>query len=215
MHTAVTRALLLAVLLCPAAARAQKLQPPRFTRAEMEAALANAPPFLFVYGTLDPAATTTLRDRARSLARRAFGADSTAVRSDREVSEAAFAAAPVFLVGGARENAWTQRVVSVLPVTFERTGFRWQGRLYDQPGDAIQLAWANPLAPRRFLLVLAGNSPAALARRGGFLWGEEDWRIVRAGDVLRSGSFAHDGGRPWHYDAARDRDREAERARWS
>lgn len=207
--------LLLCACLAPGVVRAQKLQPPRFTRDEMEAALADGAAFRFVYGTRDPAATVLLRERALSLARRAFGGDSTQVVADRDVDETAFAAGPVFLLGGVRENAWTERIAAALPLQFERTGFRWQGKLYDQPLDAIQLAWPNPLAPKRFLLVLAGNSPSALARRGGFLWGEEDWRIVRAGEVLRSGSFAHDGGRPWHYEPARDRDREAERSRWS
>lgn len=219
-RTPVLAPLLSCVLLCsapasPREARAETLQPPRWSRAEMEAGLADAPPFRFVYGTRDPAATATLRARALSLAQRAFGGDSSQVVADRDMSAAAFAAGPVFLVGNARENDWTRRVAAALPVQFEAAGFRWQGRLYDQPLDAIQLAWPNPLAPKRFLLLLAGNSPAALARRGGFPWGEDDWRIVRGGDVLRTGSFAQDGGRPWRYDAARDRDRDAERARWN
>lgn len=208
-------ALLCGALALPCRAEVKTLQPPRFTRAQMEAALTDAPPFWFVYGTRDPAATLTLRARAVSLARRAFGGDTSQVVADRDMSEAAFAASPVFLVGGSRENAWTQRLAAALPVQFEPAGFRWQGRLYDQPLDAIQLSWPNPLAPQRFLLVLAGNTPAALARRGGFMSGDEDWRIARAGEVLRTGSFAHDGGKPWRYEPARDHDRDAERARWS
>ncbi|HEY6194234.1 MAG TPA: hypothetical protein VI504_04260, partial [Candidatus Eisenbacteria bacterium] len=202
-------------LALPQRARALELQPPRFTREEMEAALADAPPFRFVYGTRDPAATAALEARALLLARRAFGVDSNRVVADRDLDEAGFAAGPMFLLGDADENEWTRRLAGALPVRFEPRGFRWQGRLYDRPGDAIQLAWPNPLAPKRFLLLLAGNSPGASARRGGFAFGDDDWRIVRDGELVRSGSFAQGPGAPWRYDAARDRDREAERARFA
>ncbi len=181
----------------------------------MEAALADALPFRFVYGTRDPAATAALKARALLLARRAFGEDSSSVVADHDVDAAGFAAGPVFLLGDADENEWTRRLAAALPVRFERRGFRWQGRLYDRPGDAIQLAWPNPLAPERFLLLLAGNSPGASARRGGFAFGDDDWQIVRDGELVRSGSFAQTPSAPWRYAAARDRDREAERARFA
>ncbi len=206
---------LLLGLLHARGAAALELQSPRFTREQMEAAIADSPPFRFVYGTRDPAATPMLRARALALAQRAFGLDSTRVVADREADERMLAAGPVYLLGGSLENEWTRRLAGALPVRFERQGFRWQGRLYDQPLDAIHLSWPNPLAPNRFLLLSAGNSPEALARRGGFAFGEEDWRVVRAGELVRTGTFAHDGGRPWRYDATRDRDREAERERYA
>lgn len=194
--------------------RALELQSPRWSRARMEAGRADAPPFLFVYGTQVASATPVLRAQALRVARRAFGADSTRVLADREVSETRLAAGPVFLFGGPAENEWTRRLAPALPVRFEPRGFRWQGRLYDAPGDAIQLSWPHPLAPERFLLLLAGNSPSAFVPRGGFLDGDDDWRIVRAEGLARSGRFAHDGGKPWRYDPTLDRDREAERARY-
>src|SRR5262245_30482999 len=81
-----------------------ELQPPRFTREQMEAAIAGAPSFRFVYGTLDAGATPVLRARALALARRAFGGDSTQVVPDRDVDARAIAAGPVFLLGGPGEN---------------------------------------------------------------------------------------------------------------
>jgi hypothetical protein len=196
-------------------AAALELQAPRLTRAQMEAALPNAPAFRFVYGTRDPAATRTLHARALALAVRAFGGDSTQVVADHDLDERAFAAGPVFLLGGPRENEWTRRIAPSLPVQFEPAGFRWQGRLYDRPLDSVHLAWPNPLAPERFLLVSAGNTAAALARRSGFAFGDEDWRIVRDGELARSGSFAQDAAHPWRYEAARDHDREADRDRYA
>ena len=205
---------ILALLLAPTASDALETQPPRFTRAQMEAAIPGSPPFRFVYGTRDPAATAILRARAVALARFAFDLDSTRVVADRAADEKMLSAGPVYLVGGSRENEWTARLAASLPVQFEAHGFRWQGRVYDRPLDAIHLSYPNPLAPRWFLLLSAGNSPEAMARRDGFAFGEEDWRIVRGGVVARTGTFAQEGGAPWRYDAARDRDREAERERF-
>ena len=210
----VAAGLLLAAGLGPTPARALQLQPPRFTREQMEATAAEAPPFRFVYGTRNPATAPALRSRALLLAERAFGVETTRVVADRDMSEAAMASGPVFLIGSPNENEWTRRFAPALPVAFEGGGFRWQGRLYDQPLDALQLAWPNPLAPRRFLLLAAGNTPAALARRAGLAFGDDDWRIVRAGELLRSGRFAEDGAHPWRYDAGLDHDVERERVRF-
>ncbi len=199
----------------PSAVSALTLQPPRYTRAQMEATLSDAPQFRFVYGTRDAAARGALRARAVQLATRAFGVDSSRVVADRDVDEAVFASGPVFLLGTPDENEWTRRVAAALPVEFEKAGFRWQGRLYNQPLDAIQLAWPNPLMPRYFLLLSAGNTPAASARSGGLAFGDEDWRIMHAGELVRSGSFTDAEAHPWRYDAARDHDREAERERYA
>src|SRR5690242_12474758 len=97
-------------LLATSTAGALDLQPPRLTREQMEAALADAPPFRFVYGTRAPAAAATLRARALLLARRAFGGDSSQVVGDRDAPESLLAAGPVFLLGGPDENEWTRRL---------------------------------------------------------------------------------------------------------
>ena len=213
MPAARTAATLLVLLTC-APAHAAAPQPPRYTRAQMEAAIPTSPPFTFVYGTRDPAATALLRARAVTLATRVFGLDSTRVLADRDVPEARFAAGPVYLVGGPRENDWTRALAAALPVSFEATGFRWQGRLYDQPLDAIHLSWPNPLEPRWFLILAAGNTAPALARREGFAFGDEDYRILRDGELVRSGHFAQGSAQPWRYDAALERDLESERERY-
>lgn len=199
-----------ALAFAPAAAPAA----PTLTRAQMEAALAGAPPFRFVYGTRDPAAAPRLRALAAGIAARLFGADSTRVAADRDLSEADLAASGVVLVGNARENAWTAKLAESLPVRFTERGFRWQGTAYEQPGEALALSYPNPLAPRRFLLVVAGNSAAALASPRAWLPGEDDWRVTRDGDVVRAGRFAQ-APAPWRYDAALDHDRDAARARWT
>jgi len=143
-------------------AHALTFQPPRFTREQMEAALAEAPRWRFVYGTLDPQAEPLLRQRAMVLARRLFGGDSTQVEADRDLTEAEIAASSVLLLGGPRENLWSGRLAPAFPVRFREAGFEWQGRLYDRPGDALHLSYPNPLAPRRFVLLIAGNSPGAI-----------------------------------------------------
>src|SRR5262249_11477855 len=116
---------------------------------------------------------------------------------------------------GPATNAWTARLLPSLPLTFHAGGFRWAGRDYDGRGDAIHLVYPSPPDPTRFLLLIAGNSAAALRGEGGEpLFGSADWRIYRDGVLRRSGSFAQDGGRPWRYEPALDRDRDDEERRF-
>lgn len=204
----------LAALAPPALAETPGFLPPRVSREQMEAALGTHARWRFVYGTRDPSATEALRDRALLVARRLFRGDSSWVVPDTAMDARTFASASVMLVGSPRENTWTARVAEALPVRFGDGRFAWQGTAYTRPDEAITLVRPNPLAPERFLIVTAGNSPAALARRGGFLFGEDDWRITRAGDLVRSGRFAQAGGAPWRYDPALDADRDAERERF-
>ena len=193
---------------------AKPARAPALTREQMEAGLAGAPAFRFVYGTLDAAATPRLRERALLIARRLFGADSSRVEADREATQAELSASSVLLIGSPRENDWTRRLAPDLPVSFGAGSFRWQATEYARPGDAIVIAWPNPLAPKHFLLVVAGNSIEATAGQRAWLPGGEDWRITRDGDLARSGRFAQSAAAPWRYDAALDRDLEAERARY-
>jgi len=210
------RALLPALLLVAAAPSAPPgLKPPILTREQMEAALSAESPVRVVYGTRDPAASPLLRERALAIASRISGGDSAAVRADREATAPEMVGRMLVLLGGPSQNEWTRRLAAALPVEFTARGFRWFGRDYDRPGDAIHLIYPNPLEPRRFLLLVAGNSPAALsARGGGFAFGAEDWRIYRDGVLARSGRFAQSAARPWRYDATLDRDRERDRERF-
>jgi len=196
--------------------RALDLKTPSLTREQMEAQLSGPERWLFVYGTQRDASTAALRARALLVARRMFGGDSGAVRADRDVPSDSIERRPVFLFGTPAENLWTRRLAPALPVTFTATGFRWFGRDYDAPGNVLHLVYPNPLDPRRFLLLVAANSPAALTGRGGgFFFGGDDWRIVRDGEIVRSGSFAQSRERPWAYDAALDRDRDRDRERFA
>jgi hypothetical protein len=168
--------------------------------------------FRCVYGTRDPAATATLRARAIALALGLFGGDTTQVASDRDVGTADLATGPILLVGRPGENSWTARLVPALPIRFDTRGFEWSGTRYDRPGDAVTLAYPNPLAPRHYLLLVAGNTTAAVGG-GGMLFGDEDWRIARDGELARSGRFT-DTPAPWSYDPALDHDRARDRARF-
>ncbi|HTK31178.1 MAG TPA: hypothetical protein VL332_04385, partial [Candidatus Saccharimonadaceae bacterium] len=94
------------------------MRAPTRSRAQMEAALGPGSRFLFVYGTQSARATPALRERARRIAERLFGGDSTAVRADRDVDAATFASHPVLLLGRPEENAWTRRVAPGLPLAF-------------------------------------------------------------------------------------------------
>ncbi len=195
---------------------------PRMTREQMESRLERSPDarrgagFLVVYGTLDPDWTPVLRERSLGIARRLFGSDSTRVRPDRDVHVGELARHAVVLVGGSIQNAWTRRLAYGLPVEFTPRGFRWFGGLYQRPGDVLHLVYPNPLDPARFLFLVAGNSRDAVARRdGGFLFGGDDWRIYRDGELMRSGRFAQLPGHPWAFDPVLDRDRETERERFA
>lgn len=189
---------------------------PRYTREQMEGALDEREHWLFIHGTRDGAQSAVLRARALLVARRLFGDDTSRVVADRDVSAEDFARRPVILFGGAQQNEWTQKLGAALPVAFTRTGFRWAGRDYERPGDVLHLVYPNPLEPHRFLLLVAGNSAAAIEREGGgFFFGAEDWRIYRDGELTRSGVFAQSAGHPWRYDPALDRDREEEARRFT
>jgi hypothetical protein len=189
---------------------------PRYTREQMEAALDEREHWLFVCGTRDPSQAAVLRERAMLVARRLFGSDSSRVLADRDVSAEEFARRPVILFGGAAQNEWTQKLGTALPVEFTRAGFRWAGDDYDRPGDVLHLVYPNPLDPHRFLLLIAGNSAAAIEREdGGFFFGADDWRIYREDALQRSGEFAQSAGHPWRYDPALDRDREADARRFT
>ncbi len=190
--------------------------PPRYTRDQMEGSLGESARWCVVYGTLDPAATPVLRERALQLARRWFGGDSSAVLADRDTRDAVLAGANVAVFGGPAQNALARRLAPALPVRFTARGFVWAGTAYERPGDVLHLVYPSPLDPHHFLLLTAGNSAGALGRRGtGFGFGSEDWRIVRDGDLARSGRFAQSPGAPWRYDPALDRDRERERERFA
>ncbi len=189
------------------------LLPPRLTRERMEAALDGSQRFLLVYGTRDPETARLLRERALGIARRLFDGDTSLVVADRDARADALAGSQVLLLGGPRDNEWTRRLAPALPVAFTAAGFRWQGSDYERPGDVLHLVWPNPLEPGRFLLVLAPNSAAALTRHGGgWHFGTHDWRIYRAGELVRSGVFAQSAERPWRYDPGLDHDLEASRA---
>ena len=92
-----------------APARPATLQPPRLTRAEMEAQLANGPRFWIVYGTQQPSATPALRAEAERLAANLFGAGGDTLLADRDASEDSLAAHGIVLIGAPRENLWTRR----------------------------------------------------------------------------------------------------------
>ncbi|NOT33334.1 MAG: hypothetical protein HOP12_04095 [Candidatus Eisenbacteria bacterium] len=209
---------LVAILMAPGFGRAADtvapLQPPRLSRDAMEALLGGDAAFRFVYGTADPSAAPALRRRALRIASRLFGSDSTRVISDLEATREDLAAHSVFLIGGPRENRWTARLAPALPVVFEAVGFCFQGRSYREPRDVLHLVYPNPLAPARFLLLLAGNSAEAVGDGGGPLFGDEDWRIHRDRELLRSGRFAHTP-RPWTYSASLDRDLLSERQQFA
>lgn len=197
-----------------AAAQELSFQSPRLTREKMESALSAAAKWRFIYGTREPAAEHVLRERALLVARRLFGGDSSWVLADRDAELGTLSGASVLLVGGPKENSWSQRLVGALPVRFGAASFEWQGTAYARRDEAITLVRPNPLASDRFLILMAGNSIEAMSRRGGFFFGEDDWRITRGGDLVRSGSFAQDPKSPWRYDAARDHDCDAERERF-
>jgi hypothetical protein len=182
-----------------------------YTRAQMETGAETAA-WLFIYGTRDPDATAALEARAKLVARRLFNLDSTRVRADHDVTDAQLKSHSLIVFGAPRENAVTARLGPGLPVRFEPRAFTWAGTRYEQADDVIHLVYPNPRAPKRFLLLIAGNSAEAMTRRGGGFWfGDSDWRIYRAGELVRSGSFRQTASAPWAYDAALDRDRERER----
>ncbi len=188
-------------------------QKPRFSRDQIEQSLlASGERWLLIYGTRDAQVAPALRARARMLADRLFGTDSSTVVADKDLSASVAARRSLILIGNPAVNDWTAKLAAALPLQFTHDGFRWQDREYARAGDVIQLAYPHPLDPRRMVVLIAGNSAEAMTRRGGgWLSGGDDWRIHRDGELVRSGSFAQGAGAPWRYDPSLDRDRDRER----
>jgi len=88
------------------------------------------------------------------------------IKADTEVSEADIASTHLVLIGSASENRLVARMADRLPVSLDHKGVRCSdGERYEGAGLALGLVHYNPLAPRRLVYWVAGDSPEVYAPR--------------------------------------------------
>lgn len=124
-------------------------------------------PFLVVYGTSGNSELlkTICEKEAERFAREwelRYG-QRPRVTADIELNDAQAKAYSLVLFGGPGVNQVSNRVASRLPMLRFRDGaFEMDGVLYDDPAAGILLCYPNPLSEGNMVVMVAGNSPAAL-----------------------------------------------------
>ena len=117
---------------------------------------------LIVYGTL--ADVDAQRDAAKRLQwaiRRRWSNVEIPVKADTEVTENDLRGHHILLVGRPTTNAWTERLRSALPVTFDVASFRLGDSAFGHPGSGLIVAGPSPFDRSRSVVVFAGNSADA------------------------------------------------------
>ncbi len=168
---------------------------------------------ILVYGGATPAEArryeAALRNyvqRSRGLLRRVHVDYLPAAAAPAET----LASALGFLVGTPASSEAVRRVTPALPVIFRENGFELFGRTYSGPGDVVSVSLRNPLDPAKLMLVLTGNSDAAILghienpERGAWF---SDYVVWRNGEIIRSGEYRTDAQGAWVFDPATDQDR--------
>ena len=138
------------------------VSPVRTYRPGAAADLYTGEPLLVVYGTKgDPKRTDLLRQAAEKVAATAWGGrvrnGRFPVKPDREVGGDDLARFNLVLLGGARDNRLTERVLPKLPLTINDNHELIAGgrEPVSLAGAGIRLACYNPLAPQRLLFLIA------------------------------------------------------------
>ena len=122
-------------------------------------------PLMFVYGTLDPAASRLEQEVARTLAAPGNGVEVRwPVVADLDVDAALAATHSLFLVGNARTNAVVRAIDSRLPIHADGSGVIAGERRFDGDRVGTLFIYPNPDHPERYVVVLEGASVGAVLR---------------------------------------------------
>lgn len=103
----------------------------------------------------------------------------------------------VVLIGRPRTNLVLARLGDLLPIEWHEgpTGasFTFNGKRYDDPADSAMFLYPNPEAPRRYVLIVTGNSPTGLAAASRIetAW-LPDFIVFNQSQVLDWGCFGPD-----------------------
>jgi len=84
------------------------------------------------------------------------------VKDDTAVTDADIERHHLVLYGGPAANAIAAKIARTLPITIERDRIRVGKKTFQGNDVGVKLCYPNPLNPERYVVVLAGLSPAAL-----------------------------------------------------
>lgn len=121
-------------------------------------------PMVFVVGTADPALTRVHERVARAWAHRPGVPLAYPVVTDDALTDAMAAGRTLVLVGTPRSNRVLARLAERLPVRFEGADVLVGTRRHTGPDLGVVFAAPHPDHPAQAVLVIAGNTPAALYR---------------------------------------------------
>lgn len=121
-------------------------------------------PMVFVVGTADPALTRVHERVARAWAHRSGVPLAYPVVTDAALTDAMAEGRTLVLVGTPRTNRVLARFADRLPVRFEGDDLLVGTRRHTGADLGVVFATHHPDHPERAVLVIAGNSPAALYR---------------------------------------------------
>jgi predicted esterase len=122
--------------------------------------------FLLVPGTQgeDELAKAICAQEAERFAtdwKRRYG-DRPPLKTDVEVTQADVKARSLILFGGPAVNKLSAQIAPHLPVKVTPGAITFEGQRFDAPDVGALLCYPNPLARDRMVVLVAGNSPAAL-----------------------------------------------------
>ncbi|MFQ6078696.1 MAG: prolyl oligopeptidase family serine peptidase, partial [Thermodesulfobacteriota bacterium] len=123
--------------------------------------------FLFVYGTIGRDVLRTAANKAAAVATQqgitgCDGGQIFHVIPDTEVTTKEIADYHLILFGGPESNVLTARIINQLPVKIDAKGISVAGQRYAKKDVGLAMVYPNPLNPKRYILLFAGNSSQAL-----------------------------------------------------
>lgn len=121
-------------------------------------------PLVFVVGTADPSLTRVHERVARAWARRTGVPLAYPVVTDAALTDAMAEGRTLVLIGTPRSNRVLARIADRLPVRFDGAELQVGARRHTGNDLGVVFATHHPDHPERAVVVIAGNSPAALYR---------------------------------------------------
>lgn len=157
---------------------------PSFLAASLRGRLSTA---VLVYGTVMDAGSN--RYAAEQLQKRWLDAYESAVpvRKDFEVRDEDLRGRDVIFVGRPESNSALAAWQSKIGLDYNAAVFKVGGVEYAGEGDALVFTAANPLDPKRLVLVMAGNSALETVRLAAESPGDFCWAVYRDGKRANTG----------------------------
>ena len=112
------------------------------------------------------------------------------LKPDAEVTGADLAERDLVVFGGPEDNSLLARMAEdkLLPVTFGRGWFAFQGRTYGHAEDGLAVALPNPYNPKRTLYLITANSRLELWHMTHlFQRGMPAWALYKGAETVAKG----------------------------